>query len=74
MLVLSRKPGEVITIGKNAEIKIVFVEIGDKKAKVAIAAPREIPVHRKEIYEKIMAIKNGEARIAKIRNKERAKD
>jgi carbon storage regulator len=74
MLVLSRKPGEVITIGKNAEIKIVFVEINDKKVKVAIAAPREIPVHRKEVYEKIMAIKNGEERIAKIRAKERQKD
>jgi carbon storage regulator len=53
MLVLSRRPGESITIGKNAEIKIVITEIDNKKVKVAIAAPREIPVHRKEIYEKI---------------------
>jgi carbon storage regulator len=73
MLVLSRKPGETITIGENAEIKIVIVEISNNKVKVAIAAPKEIPVHRKEIYEKIIAIKTGEARIARIRTKERSK-
>jgi carbon storage regulator len=73
MLVLSRKTGEVIIIGEHGEIKIVITEISNNKVKVAIAAPKEVPVHRKEIYEKIVAIKNGEARIAKIRARERGK-
>jgi carbon storage regulator len=52
MLVLSRKLGETITIGKHAEIKIHLVEINAKKAKVGIEAPKNIQVDRLEIFEK----------------------
>ncbi len=49
MLVLTRKPGESIRIGDD--ISIVVIEIQRGQVKVAIDAPREIPVHREEIYE-----------------------
>ncbi len=49
MLVLTRKPGESIRIGD--EISIVVIEIQRGQVKVAIDAPRDIPVHREEIYE-----------------------
>ena len=51
MLVLSRQRDETIVIGDNIEITVVDIR-GDK-VRLGITAPREIQVHRKEIYEAI---------------------
>lgn len=51
MLVLSRQKDESIIIGDDVEITIVDVR-GDK-VRLGITAPRNITVHRKEIYEAI---------------------
>jgi carbon storage regulator len=51
MLVLSRKTGEAIVIGKGITVSVLAVD-GDR-VKVGIAAPAEIPVHRKEVCERI---------------------
>jgi len=51
MLVLSRKTNESIVISKNIEVKVV--EVRGDYVKLGITAPREISVHRKEIYEAI---------------------
>ncbi len=48
MLVLSRKKNESIIIGDN--IKIVVIEIRGDKVRLGIEAPKEIPVHRLEVY------------------------
>jgi carbon storage regulator len=56
MLVLSRNKDESIIIGDDVEITIVDVR-GDK-VRIGINAPREISVHRKEVYDKIQAEKN----------------
>lgn len=48
MLVLTRRLNEAIQIGENIEVKIVAIE-GDQ-VKLGITAPKEIDVHRKEIY------------------------
>ena len=51
MLVLSRQKDESIMVGDNVEITIVDVR-GDK-VRLGITAPKEIPVHRREVYEAI---------------------
>ena len=51
MLVLSRQRDESIIIGDDIEITIVDVR-GDR-VRLGINAPREVSVHRKEIYDAI---------------------
>ncbi|MCL2703718.1 MAG: carbon storage regulator CsrA [Defluviitaleaceae bacterium] len=51
MLALTRKKNESIIIGDNIEVVVLSVQ-GDQ-VKLGIAAPRDISVHRKEIYEQI---------------------
>jgi carbon storage regulator len=53
MLVLSRKKGESIKI--NDDITITVVEIRGDKIRLGIIAPKGVPVHRKEVYEAILA-------------------
>ena len=48
MLALTRKKGEALVINKNIEITILEVK-GDQ-VKIGIAAPKEVPVYRKEVY------------------------
>jgi len=51
MLVLSRKKDECIVI--NNDITIVVVEIRGDKVRLGIEAPKEVPVHRREVFEAI---------------------
>lgn len=51
MLVLSRKLNQSIVIGD--EVHIVVVSIDRDTVKLGIQAPREVPVHRAEVYEEI---------------------
>ena len=56
MLVLSRKKNESIVI--NDDITIVVVEIRGDKVRLGVEAPKEVPVHRREVYD---AIRRNEA-------------
>lgn len=51
MLILTRTVGEVIRIGDDIEVVITGLDGG--QIKVGINAPREIAVHREEIYQRI---------------------
>lgn len=66
MLVLSRKKNESIVI--NDDITIVVVEIRGDKVRLGVEAPREVPVHRREVYDAIQKTKeieqNGSAKAA----------
>lgn len=48
MLALSRKKGEAIVI--NNDIEITVLEVKGDQVKIGIAAPKEVPVYRKEVY------------------------
>jgi carbon storage regulator len=56
MLVLSRKVNETIIINDN--IVITVVDIRGDKVRLGIEAPKDVPVHRQEVYD---AIKRAEA-------------
>ena len=51
MLVLSRKKNESIVIDNN--IVITVVEIRGDKIRLGIVAPKDVPVHRQEVYDAI---------------------
>jgi carbon storage regulator len=51
MLVLSRKIGEVITIGNSIKVTVLGYDRGF--VKLGIEAPRSVPVHRQEVYDRI---------------------
>ncbi|MCH2117264.1 MAG: carbon storage regulator CsrA [Pirellulales bacterium] len=61
MLVLSRQRDESIIIGDNVVVTVVDVR-GDK-VRLGIEAPREIPVHRREVYEAIQRENHQAAQI-----------
>ena len=62
MLVLSRQRDESIIIGDN--IVITIVDIRGDKVRLGIEAPREIPVHRQEVYD---AIQRDNQRASKLK-------
>jgi carbon storage regulator len=53
MLVLTRREDESIMIGDDIEVKLL--DIKDSQVKVGIIAPRDVAVHRREVYLAIQA-------------------
>lgn len=51
MINLTRRIGETIIIGEN--VNITFLGVKGNQIRIGIDAPREIKVHREEIYNKI---------------------
>ena len=65
MLILTRKLGESIAIGDH--IKLTLLEIKGKNVRIGIEAPRDISVHRGEIYQMIQS-ENIKALSSDVRN------
>lgn len=57
MLVLSRKKNESIVI--NNDITIIVVEIRGDKVRLGVEAPKEVPVHRREVFDAIRRNEKG---------------
>lgn len=51
MLILSRRLGESVIV--NNDIVITVVKVQGDKVRIGIEAPKEIPVHRKEIQDRV---------------------
>ena len=58
MLALTRKKGESIMVGDNVEV--IVLSLQGEQVKLGIIAPRNVAIHRKEIFEQIQS-ENKEA-------------
>jgi carbon storage regulator len=68
MLVLTRKTNQSIMIGDEIEVSVLAVS-GDK-VRIGIAAPRDVPVFRKEVYLSIQQERVGTPAGAALENGE----
>ena len=62
MLVLSRRLGETLIIGDD--VKITVLGISGNQVRIGVSAPKEISVHREEIYQRIQEEDNAAAKAA----------
>lgn len=53
MLILTRRPGERVVIGE--EITVTVMEVAGQTVRLGIAAPKELPVYREEIWLAVQA-------------------
>lgn len=53
MLILTRRIEETLVIGGNAEITVTVLGIKGGQVRLGVNAPKEVPIHREEIFEKI---------------------
>ena len=51
MLILTRRSGEAVIIGDN--VRIAVLDIRGNQVRLGVEAPREVTVHREEVYRRI---------------------
>ncbi len=59
MLILTRRVGETLIIGDNVSVTVLGVK--GNQVRLGVNAPKDVSVHREEIYQRIQQEKNGEA-------------
>ena len=68
MLILTRRISESVIIGND--VKITVLGVKGNQVRLGIDAPKEVSVHREEIYERIQNEKNGDVSIERSFNDE----
>jgi len=58
MLILTRRVGETIMIGEEALVTFTVIGVKGNQVRIGINAPKDVQVHREEIYWKIKREKN----------------
>jgi carbon storage regulator len=59
MLILTRRIGETLNIGDNVQVTVLGIK--GNQVRIGVNAPKEVPVHREEIYERIKKEREGGA-------------
>jgi len=60
MLVLTRGKNEQVVIGEGRDIVVEVVEVQGGKVRLGIQAPKDVPVHRREVIDRMDAEKRGD--------------
>lgn len=60
MLFLTRRIGESIIIGEKMDIQVCILGIKGNQVRVGVEAPKDVPVHREEIAERIIKERENE--------------
>ncbi|MEC8063624.1 MAG: carbon storage regulator CsrA [Pseudomonadota bacterium] len=61
MLILTRRIGEVLVIGED--VKLTVLGVRGHQVRIGVDAPKDVAVHRKEIYEKIQTTEASNDRV-----------
>ncbi len=59
MLILTRRTGESIMVGDDVTVTVLGIK--GNQVRIGIDAPKDVSVHREEIYQRIQNEKRGEA-------------
>jgi len=63
MLILTRRVGETVMIGN--EVTVTVLGVKGNQVRIGVNAPKDVPVHREEIYERIKREEEGDLHVAR---------
>ncbi|MFZ5562174.1 MAG: carbon storage regulator CsrA [Pseudomonadota bacterium] len=62
MLILTRRVGETLMVGD--EVTVTVLGVKGNQVRIGVNAPKEVAVHREEIYQRIQREKQGDQEVA----------